>query len=86
MAQRPVTINPTKPGGIAVGLVLALTLGTLGAVAWRADWGCGLGAADWAAVRFTVTQALVSAGLSCLLAIPVARALARRRFWDGQCW
>lgn len=81
MAQRAVAINPTKPGGIAVGLVLALTLGTLGAVAWRADWGRGLGPADWAAVRFTVTQALVSAGLSCLLAIPVARALARRRFW-----
>jgi len=81
MAQRPVAINPTKPGGIVAGLVLALTLGTLGAVALRADWGRGLGAADWAAVRFTVTQALVSAGLSCLLAIPVARALARRRFW-----
>lgn len=81
MAHSAVTINPTKPGGVAVGLVLVLTLGTLGAVAWRADWGRGLGAADWAAVTFTVTQALVSAGLSCLLAIPVARALARRRFW-----
>jgi thiamine transport system permease protein len=80
MARRTITINPIKPGGVAVGLVLALTLGTLGAVAWRADWARGLGAADWAAVRFTVTQAFVSASLSCLLAIPVARALARRRF------
>ena len=61
--------------------MLVLTLGTLGAVAWRADWGRGLGPADWVVVQFTVTQALVSAGISCLLAIPVARALARRRFW-----
>lgn len=81
MAQRPVAINPTRPGGIAVGLVLVLTLGTLGAVAWRADWARGLGAADWAAIRFTLTQALASATLSCLLAIPVARALARRQFF-----
>lgn len=80
MAQRPLAINPSWPGGIAVGLVLVLTLGTLGAVAWRADWGQGLGPADWAAIRFTVSQAFVSASLSCLLAIPVARALARRRF------
>ncbi|MGR3433901.1 MAG: thiamine/thiamine pyrophosphate ABC transporter permease ThiP [Shimia sp.] len=31
-------------------------------------------------MRFTVVQATVSALLSCLLALPVARALARRRF------
>lgn len=81
MAQRAVTINPRWPGGFAVGLVLALTLGTLAAVAWRADFTRGLNSADWAAIKFTVSQALVSATLSCLLAIPVARALARRRFW-----
>ena len=80
MAQRAVAINPTKPGAIAVGLVVFLTLGTLAAVAWRADFARGLGPADWAAIRFTVAQALVSATLSCLLAIPVARALARRQF------
>lgn len=81
MAQRAVTINPRWPGGIAVGLVLALSLGTLAAVAWRADFARGLNGADWAAIKFTVSQALVSATLSSLLAIPVARALARRRFW-----
>jgi thiamine transport system permease protein len=32
-------------------------------------------------VRFTIWQAFLSAIFSCLLAIPVARALARRRFW-----
>ncbi len=50
------------------------------AVAWRAEAGGGLSAADWAAVRFTVVQAALSAALSVGLAIPVARALARRRF------
>ena len=37
-------------------------------------------AADWAALRFTVMQAALSAALSCVFAIPLARALARRRF------
>ena len=39
-----------------------------------------LGVADWAAVRFSATQAGVSALVSVGLAVPVARALARRRF------
>ncbi|MFN3646661.1 MAG: thiamine/thiamine pyrophosphate ABC transporter permease ThiP [Gemmobacter sp.] len=39
-----------------------------------------LGPADWAAVRFTLAQAAVSALVSAALAVPVARALARRRF------
>lgn len=80
MAHSPVAINPRWPGGIVAGLVLALTLGTLCAVALRAEFQTGLGAADWAAIRFTVSQAFVSAAMSCLLAIPVARALARRQF------
>ncbi|MEJ6404770.1 thiamine/thiamine pyrophosphate ABC transporter permease ThiP [Yoonia sp. 2307UL14-13] len=80
MAQRAVAIVPRWPGALSGALVLALTLGTLAAVAWRAQWASGLSAADWAAIRFTVTQALVSAGLSVILAIPVARALARRQF------
>jgi thiamine transport system permease protein len=67
-------------GAGAAAFVLLLTLGTLSAVALRAEAAAALGPADWAAVRFTVVQALVSAMLSCLLAVPVARALARRRF------
>ncbi|EAR52905.1 thiamin ABC transporter membrane component [Oceanicola granulosus HTCC2516] len=70
----------TRPGLWAAALLLALSLGTLAAVAWRAEWAGGLGAADWAAIRFTLTQALVSAALSVGLAVPVARALARRAF------
>ncbi|MCH8465976.1 MAG: thiamine/thiamine pyrophosphate ABC transporter permease ThiP [Roseinatronobacter sp.] len=51
-----------------------------GAVAWWAEGPGGLRAADWAAVRFTLWQALLSAALSVMLAVPIARALARRRF------
>ena len=61
-------------------MVAALILGTLAAVALRAEAGRGFGASDWAALRFTLTQATLSALFSVLLAIPVARALARRRF------
>ena len=80
MARRAVALGlPRLPGLLAGGVVLALTLGTLAAVAWRADGG-GLDAADRAAIRFTLVQAALSAVLSVALAIPVARALARRRF------
>ncbi len=66
--------------GVGVALVLAaLTLGTLAVVGLRAE-SAGFGPADVAALRFTVAQAAVSAALSVGLAVPVARALARRRF------
>jgi thiamine transport system permease protein len=66
--------------GLALA-VLGLTLGPLLALLLAAPAGKGgLTAADLAAIRFTLGQAAVSALLSCLLAIPVARALARRRF------
>lgn len=64
----------------SAGLVAALVLFPLSAVFWRAGGSVSLGAADWAAIRFTVWQALLSAFFSCLLAVPVARALSRRRF------
>jgi thiamine transport system permease protein len=84
MARSPFTITPRWPGAAAAALVLLLTLGTLGAVTARADWDSGLSVADWSAIRFTVTQAVVSAFISVVLAIPVARALARRRFGGRQ--
>ncbi len=68
------------PGVAAAGLVGALVLGSLAAVALRAGPGQGLGASDGAALRFTLLQAALSALLSVGLAIPLARALARRRF------
>jgi thiamine transport system permease protein len=69
------------PGWAAAGFVALLILGTLLAVALRAEAGRGLGPADWAAIRFTLWQAVLSAALSVLCAIPLARALARRSFW-----
>ncbi|HRO11571.1 MAG TPA: thiamine/thiamine pyrophosphate ABC transporter permease ThiP, partial [Amaricoccus sp.] len=82
MAGRAQPIGPSVRwgGGLALALVALVTLGTLAALVTRAEPGRGLGPADWAAVRFTLVQALVSATLSCALAVPAARALARRRF------
>lgn len=68
------------PAYVAGALIAFLTLGTLVAVALRAQVGSGFGPADWAAIQFTVLQALASASISVLAAIPVARALARRDF------
>lgn len=67
------------PLGAAV-FVSALVLLPLVAVLWRADGFTGLRAGDWAAIRFSLTQAFLSALISVFLAIPVARALARRSF------
>jgi thiamine transport system permease protein len=76
MANRAVQIGPA----IALGLtVAALILGSAAMVALRADR-FALAPADWAALRFTLLQAALSAAVSTLLAIPVARALFRRRF------
>lgn len=69
-----------RVGMVAVLAVILLTLGPLLAVGLRAQNSTGLGAADWAAVRFTLIQALASAAISVALAVPVARALARRQF------
>ena len=81
MAGRARQLNlAVGAGSAAAAVVLALTLGTLGAVAWRAESAARLGPSDWAAVRFTLLQATLSALISVALAIPVARALARRRF------
>ncbi|MDO5703744.1 MAG: thiamine/thiamine pyrophosphate ABC transporter permease ThiP [Paracoccus sp. (in: a-proteobacteria)] len=80
MADGTVALKPGWPGVIGAAGLAALILGTLTAVAWQAGGLTRLGPWDWAAVRFTVWQAALSATLSALLAVPVARALARRRF------
>lgn len=79
MADRAQPVRSGFGQGAAI-TVAALIIACLGAVMWRADAPARLGPADWAAIRFTVSQALVSAALSVVCAIPVARALARRRF------
>ena len=62
-------------------LVVVLILGALLAVVSRAEVSAGFLRSDWAALRFTVWQAFLSAVFSVILAIPVARALARRQFF-----
>lgn len=76
MARRAV---PLGAFATAIGLG-ALTLGPLAVVMMQAGGGGGITAADLAALRFTVTQAALSALASVACAVPVARALARRRF------
>lgn len=81
MAIRAQPLRSLDRAGAALTVLVCLcVLGPLAAVAWRAGGAGGLNAADWAALRFTVMQAVLSAALSILCAIPVARALARRRF------
>lgn len=77
MAHGPFAVTA---GRVAAGFVLAAITLPLAAVVWRAGGLSGYGPADWAAIRFTLSQALVSAALSVGLAIPLARGLARRRF------
>ncbi len=77
MASRARPLSLVAPALAA--LLLALVLAPLLAVGWRGA-GISLGPAEWAAVRFSVLQAVFSAVLSTFLAIPVARALARRNF------
>ncbi|WP_242531814.1 thiamine/thiamine pyrophosphate ABC transporter permease ThiP [Salipiger thiooxidans] len=68
------------PAALAATAVALLTLAPVAAVLLRAGgWG-QLGAGDWQALRFTLLQAVLSGALSVALAVPVARALARRRF------
>lgn len=84
MARRSVQVS-ILPGIGAASLVAALVLGCLGAVLWRAEAGRGLGPADYAAIRFTLSQAALSALISTILAVPLGRALARRQF-PGRRW
>ena len=79
MAARPVEISRVLPGVLAAISVAAFVLCAVGAVLWFAGGGGMPGPGDWAALRFTVMQAALSALCSVGLAIPVARALARRR-------
>ena len=71
---------PQLPGLVAAGFLLLAVIVPLAAVLWRAGGAGTPGPADWAALRFTVVQAALSAVISVALAVPLARALARRRF------
>lgn len=78
------------PGSLAAALLLLLVSTSLGALLRHAelsDWqGLANDAYLWRVVRFSLWQAGLSALLSVLLAIPVARALARQSQWPGRRW
>ena len=80
MAQRADPLTRIL-GWTAAGLVLVAVLAAGIGIATRIAPDARLEPGDWAAVRFTIVQALWSAGLSVIFAIPIARALARRRFF-----
>ena len=73
MAARAVAVT-------AALCLAALTFGPLAVVLVWAEGFSTLRAGDLQAVRFTLWQAILSGLFSCVLAVPVARALARRRF------
>ena len=67
---------------VFVGLAVAMLL-------FHAEGGAGGGLFDaylWRVARFTLWQALLSTVLSVVLAVPVARALARQRHFVGRVW
>ncbi len=68
-------------GIAAAAFVVAAVLLAFAGIALRVEASGGLAPGDWAAVRFTVLQSALSAFFSVLLAVPLARALARRSFW-----
>jgi thiamine transport system permease protein len=70
----------SAPAYIAGAILAVLVVGPLAAVLWRAEGLGGLQPGDRDALRFTILQAALSAAVSCAFAVPVARALARRRF------
>lgn len=84
MAARPLPLRrlhlSTGLGWAAVALVAGWIVLPLLAVFWRAGGGSIPGPSDWAALRFTLFQAVLSSLFSIALAVPVARALARRQF------
>jgi len=79
MAGRARAVNIV---GLAAALIVALlVLAPLLALWGQARGPVRLSPYEMSAIRFTLFQALLSAGLSVALAIPAARALARRQFW-----
>lgn len=79
-AARAARLFTLVAGSLVALWLLVLNFGALGAVAVRAEGFNALRGSDWAAVRFTLVQAVLSAMVSVALAIPIARALARRQF------
>ncbi len=68
----------------AIALLLAVSLGSLLAIWVKTDVSTGFIAADFRIIRFTLVQAFLSALISVIFAVPLARALARFDFKGRQ--
>lgn len=76
-------------GGLALGIVLVFVGAATAVLLAHAGPGAGAPLVDayiGHIARFTLLQATLSTLLSILLAIPVARALARQRDFPGRVW
>jgi thiamine transport system permease protein len=76
-------------GGLALGGVLVFVGAATALLLGHAGGGSGAPLFDayiWRVAQFTLMQAVLSTVLSVLLAIPVARALARQRSFPGRAW
>ena len=62
-------------------MVAAVLLAFVGIGLRVEDHSAGLALLSGKRSSFTIAQSALSALLSCALAVPVARALARRKFW-----
>jgi thiamine transport system permease protein len=72
-----------------VGILLFVALAALALVTFDQSGAAGTVSFDayiWRVTRFTLLQATLSTGLSVLVAIPVARALARQAHFPGRVW
>ncbi len=72
-----------------VGILLFVVLAALALVTFDqpgATSNVSFDAYIWRVTRFTLLQAVLSTGLSVLVAIPVARALARQARFPGRVW
>ncbi|WP_439618063.1 thiamine/thiamine pyrophosphate ABC transporter permease [Shinella sp.] len=76
-------------GGLALGVVLVFVGAATAVLLAHAGGGGGAPLFDayiWRVAQFTLLQATLSTLLSIILAIPVARALARQRDFWGRVW
>ena len=81
MADRAQPLDAFGWVGIgAAALILSLIIGATAAVFSVAEGAGQFSTSDWAAIRFTLLQAVLSSAISVILAVPLARALARRNF------
>lgn len=87
MATRNRNLPAILAGSIGLAGLTIVMVGALGALTMTAVTTPGGGPWDdylWRVVRFTLWQAGLSTALSIGLAIPVARAIARRRVFPGR--